>query len=201
MMHKMKFNFPLPTDNKVHIYCITCNTDGTLKTRKNNKTVFVCPNGHDNERGLHYGGVKFEIGEDNELLHESIGVFVRNKDRKLLFIDRTEYPFGIAIPAGHIDDGETPEQAAKRELMEETGIKADKLKLLFSNNILDSCSGGSDKHRWHGFGVILEPNQTITINHEGINPVWLDLKEAAKRPTPPIIQYILYNFSDAINNW
>jgi 8-oxo-dGTP pyrophosphatase MutT (NUDIX family) len=36
----------------------------------------------------------------------------------------------LELPAGHIDPGEMPEQAARRELLEETGYEADTFKLL-----------------------------------------------------------------------
>ena len=50
-------------------------------------------------------------------------VLVINDD-KVLLIDRKNEPLGWAIPGGFVDLYETMEQAALRELHEETGIEA-----------------------------------------------------------------------------
>jgi len=47
--------------------------------------------------------------------------------------------FVIELPAGLIDDGETPEQAAVRELYEETGYKADRV--IESSSVIVSDPG------------------------------------------------------------
>lgn len=49
-------------------------------------------------------------------------VIVRSPDGRVLTVSRPEPPFEMAIPGGHIDPGETGEDAARRELLEETGV-------------------------------------------------------------------------------
>jgi 8-oxo-dGTP diphosphatase len=58
-------------------------------------------------------------------------VVVDRQDRVLL-IRRGHEPYkgGFALPGGFVDIGETTETAARRELLEETGVKAGKLTLL-----------------------------------------------------------------------
>lgn len=53
-------------------------------------------------------------------------------NRKVLLILRKNEPFADqwALPGGFLDEGETLEQAAERELMEETGVSCDCLKQL-----------------------------------------------------------------------
>jgi 8-oxo-dGTP diphosphatase len=52
------------------------------------------------------------------------------RDSKFLLIKRKNPPFGWALPGGFMDTGETVQEAVIRELREETGLMADKIKLI-----------------------------------------------------------------------
>ncbi|MCB4205417.1 2-dehydropantoate 2-reductase [Deferribacterales bacterium Es71-Z0220] len=62
----------------------------------------------------------------------TVDVIVVNSKKQVLLIERKNKPYGWAIPGGFVDYGETVEQAAVRELLEETsiGISEKELKLL-----------------------------------------------------------------------
>lgn len=57
--------------------------------------------------------------------HEAAGGIVKNEDDELLFIQRLGF---WDLPKGHIEKGESPEDAAYREIREECGISSHILK-------------------------------------------------------------------------
>lgn len=66
--------------------------------------------------------------------HSGGAAILFEKENKILFVKQYRYAFGkeiYEIPAGKIDKGESPEQTAKRELIEECGFLPEKLTLLF----------------------------------------------------------------------
>lgn len=55
---------------------------------------------------------------------------VRRRDGMVLAFERSDYPGQWQLPQGGIESGETPKQAAWRELREETGLGADDVELV-----------------------------------------------------------------------
>lgn len=78
--------------------------------------------------------------EKHHYLHfesESVGVVIENDNDEILLIQSYRYTTNSIeweIPAGVIEKGETPEEAAKREVLEEAGYKVTEPKLIYTYN-------------------------------------------------------------------
>lgn len=109
-------------------------------------------------------------------LRQSVCLVLMDANYKCLMVTRSD-GFGIGLPGGKVDFGETVAQAARRELWEETGIYAD------YHNFIEVYSGlcedsRSDKEaffvttylvaKWTGEAVLKEPN---------VLPLWRPLDD------------------------
>ena len=85
--------------------------------------------------------------------HKSVGILVW-KDGSLLLIERARFPYGFAIPAGHVDGDISFETAASRELKEEVGLDSREIKLVTEGRKENMCRReGGDWHYWKIYKV------------------------------------------------
>lgn len=63
--------------------------------------------------------------DENKPYRNNVGMIIFNSRGEVLVGDRIDYPEKFQFPQGGIDEGENPEDAAKRELYEEIGLKVD----------------------------------------------------------------------------
>jgi 8-oxo-dGTP pyrophosphatase MutT (NUDIX family) len=59
-------------------------------------------------------------------------VLVRSEDGKILVVSRKDDPYDFGLPGGKVDEGETAEEGAARELEEETGLRVTGLRQVYS---------------------------------------------------------------------
>jgi len=94
----------------------------------------------------------------------------------------------IALPKGNVDAGEKPEQAAVREVLEETGLRAKTITRLASIRYVYSrkWAGGEKIFKVVTFYLMKSLSGRIgeikdEMKHEVRRAYWLPLKEAAEK--------------------
>ncbi|MBW2991867.1 NUDIX hydrolase [Candidatus Woesearchaeota archaeon] len=99
------------------------------------------------------------------------------KDGKMLLAKRNTEPFKDywCLPGGHIDFGESAEEAIVREVKEETGLN-------FKPNFLGYIDEIIPEIDWHGVGLVFygEAEGEESFDEEEIKELkWFDINEAA----------------------
>jgi ADP-ribose pyrophosphatase len=120
---------------------------------------------------------KFEI-KRSVIRHNGSAVMMAVDDKKrILLVRQYRLPAGKylwELPAGKLDEGETPLEAAKRELIEETGYQAKKWEKLVSY----FPSPGFVAERMHLFlATKLTAGKATPMDDEQIETRWFSKKE------------------------
>ena len=198
----MKIDFELPKDKKYHQFCQKCHSENVHRIFKKEKTYYECSDCRTvSERMIVIDPkVKWWIDKKtNEYWHESVGAFLINKKKEILLFKRIIYPFAYTLPAGHIDTGNRPLAAVKKELLEETGLKVKKLKLFSKENVIgDKCRRGADNHLWHLYIAHVSNNIEIKINDEGIRPIWIALDKALSKKLVYPLRYFIEKYGNKL---
>jgi 8-oxo-dGTP pyrophosphatase MutT (NUDIX family) len=121
------------------------------------------------------GGERFEHHVVRVPGHAT-GTIVEDPDRGVLLLWRHRFitdTWGWEIPAGRVDRGELPEEAAAREVLEETGWQPGPLTFAFrfhpSNGLMDQVF-----HIFHAAGARYEGEPVDAFESERVEWVGLD---------------------------
>ncbi len=103
---------------------------------------------------------------------------LNGEDMEVLLIQRKHDPFeGMwALPGGFVDMDETVEQAVVRELEEETGLRLDKLKQLFTFSEIGRDPRGRTVSVTF-FGITEMDNSTVKGGDDAKDAQWFQLDQ------------------------
>jgi ADP-ribose pyrophosphatase len=111
-------------------------------------------------------------------LPDYVSVIAVTRDQKMLLVRQyrsvVEHET-LELPSGHVDEGESPEQAARRELLEETGYVAGPLELL---GTLVPDVGRLSNRMWCYFAGDVAPSAVPVESEPGLTVVLLPVDEA-----------------------
>lgn len=131
---------------------------------------------------------------------EAVAVIAVNEKGELLLVTQYRYPIKrdmLELPAGLIDPGESPLEAAKRELREETGYEAAHWELLTSTY----SSPGSHDEKIHIFMASdlrlvseqdLDADEELTCSILPFDQVLIKVKSGVIKDGKTIIGVLLY---------
>ncbi|MEV6026967.1 NUDIX hydrolase [Streptomyces sp. NPDC052036] len=195
----MKLDFLPPgalQDGAVRHYCLRCRGASVQWRTTGARRHSVClACGHVADRALVLDpAIRWWTDAEGEYWHETAGVFVRDVRGRLLFFDRTAFPFGLTIPAGHVERDEDPDEAAVRELLEETGIAGARLEHLARTPVPgDGCRRGADAHLWHVYRTAdaVDADLAVELGPEGTSALWLTPDEALHHPLTYAVRHLL----------
>ena len=131
------------------------------------------------------------MDKDPKDTNESVVIVVVKKD-KVLIVQRskTDYwmPLHWSLPGGHIMIGETPYHAAKRELEEETGIKAKTISYIGTKKAFND-------HKLYLYACD-DYDGDVSLNFEHSDHKWVSIDEVDDYKTTPRLKQFI---ADAIN--
>jgi ADP-ribose pyrophosphatase len=124
-------------------------------------------------------------------LPDYVSVIALTPSRDVLFV-RQYRPVverhTIELPSGHIEENESPEEAARRELLEETGYVAERIELL---GTLVPDVGRLANRMWCYFAPDVRPSEARHEVEAGLSVVVLPEAEALRRASDGTIDHAL----------
>lgn len=125
--------------------------------------------------------VKLPNGETSEreiVSHSGGAGIIAVNEGKILLVKQFRYAYGeelVEIPAGKIDKGESPENTARRELEEETGIIAETFRLVYT---IYPTPGYTNEKIYLYYADTFTKGSVHLDDNEFLNSFWLDLNVA-----------------------
>lgn len=112
----------------------------------------------------------------------TVGVFIFNRDNELLLLKSHKWPGQYVVPGGHVELGERIEEAAIREVKEETGLDVYDLEFILFQEFIYDPSFWKPRH-FIFFDYACRTDSTgVQLNDEAEEHVWVRLEEALQLP-------------------
>ena len=115
----------------------------------------------------------------------TVGALIFNQEGKVILLKSDKWRSKYVIPGGHIELGETMEDALKREVKEETGLDIYDIDFALLQEFIFDESFHERKHFIFIDFVCRTDSEEVVLNFESQKYVWVSLEEALRLPLDP----------------
>lgn len=112
----------------------------------------------------------------------TVGVFIFNQAGELLLLKSHKWPGKYVVPGGHVELGESLEEAVIREAKEETGLDIHDLEFILFQEFIYDPSFWKPRHFIFFDYACKTVSTAVQLNDEADEHVWVRLEAAVKLP-------------------
>lgn len=112
----------------------------------------------------------------------TVGALIFNNNGKLFLMKSHKWKGKYVIPGGHIELGETIEEALKREIKEETGLKIMDIGFVHLQEFIFDKSFWKKRHFIFLDYACKTTSKKVRLNSEAQGYVWTTVEKALKLP-------------------
>ena len=124
----------------------------------------------------------------------TVGGLIFNTKDQLFLMKSHKWKGALVVPGGHIELGESIEEALVREVKEETNLDIYNLRFICFQEFLYDDSFWKKKH-YIFFDYACKTDSTkVILNHEAQEYRWVDLKETHKLPIESYTQFAIREY-------
>ena len=124
-----------------------------------------------------------------------VGVLIFNRESKIFLMTSPKWQGKYSLTGGHIEIGETIEQAVKREAKEETNLDVFDVQFLMAQECIFSKEFHKKKH-FVFLDYICKTKDTDVVldKREGTEYVWVTINEALTLPLNPYTKITILEY-------
>jgi nucleoside triphosphatase len=129
--------------------------------------------------------------EKQQYPEPTVGALIFDPDGKILLIKGKKFKDRYVIPGGHIEVGETFEEALRREVKEETGLDIENIQLLSLQESIFNPHYHTKRHFLYIDFACTTVSTQVTLNEESQESIWVALPNALNLPLHPYTRAFL----------